>query len=70
MGLGLGGFLTPFRVHSPLPCWSAASLWMGAPALVPASPSIEATAADQKHDNDDDEKSCHIHDGASPLAAI
>ena len=39
-------------------------------ALVPASPSIEATAAQQKHDDDDNEKSCHIHDGASPLAAI
>ena len=39
-------------------------------ALVPASPSIEATAAQQKHDDDDDEKSCHIHDGVSPLAAI
>ena len=34
-------------------------------ALVPASPSIEATAAQQKHDDDDDEKSCHIHDGVS-----
>ncbi len=33
--------------------------------LVPASPSIEAAAAEQKHDNDDDEKSCHIHDGGS-----
>jgi len=37
----------------------------GAPALVPASPSIESTAADQKNDDDDDEKSCHIHDGGS-----
>jgi hypothetical protein len=36
---------------------------VGAPALVPASPSIEAAAADQKHDDYDDEKSCHIHDG-------
>ena len=41
----------------------------GGSALVPASPSIEATAAQQKHDDDDDEKSCHIHDGVSPLAA-
>jgi hypothetical protein len=36
-----------------------------AAALVPASPSIEAAAADQKHDDDDNEKSCHIHEGVS-----
>ena len=27
----------------------------------PTSPSIEAAAAQQEHDNDDNEKSCHIH---------
>ncbi len=35
------------------------------PALIPASSSIEAATPDQKHDDDDDEKSCHIHDGVS-----
>ena len=31
------------------------------PCSPPTSPSIEAAAAQQKHDHDDDEKSCHIH---------
>ena len=31
-------------------------------ALVPASPSVETAAADQKHDDNDDEKGGHIHD--------
>jgi hypothetical protein len=35
------------------------------PLLVPSSPSIESAAADQKNDDDKDEKSCHIHDCAS-----
>jgi hypothetical protein len=35
--------------------------------LVPASPSIEAATADQKHDDNDDEKGAHIHDDV-PLA--
>jgi hypothetical protein len=34
-------------------------------ALVPASPSIETTAAQQKHDDDDNEKSCRINNGVS-----
>ena len=33
----------------------------------PPSPSIEAATAQQKHDNDDNEKSCHIH-AVSPSA--
>src|SRR5208282_5276126 len=45
------------------PDHTPATIW--APALIPASPSIKAAAAEQKHDNDDDEKSCHIHDGVS-----
>lgn len=36
-------------------------------ALVPASPSVEATAADQKHDDNYDEKGGHIHNDV-PLA--
>jgi hypothetical protein len=37
------------------------------PALVPASPPIEAAAAEQKHDNDDDERVV-ISVTVSPLA--
>jgi hypothetical protein len=46
LGLGLGGFLTPLRVLS------FAALVGG--ELVPASPPIEAAAAKQKHDDDND----------------
>ena len=41
------------------------ALAVGAPTLVPASPSIEAAATEQKHDYYDNEKSCHIHDRGS-----
>ena len=39
----------------------------GRTALVPASPSVEAATADQKHDDNDDQKGGHIHDDV-PLA--
>jgi hypothetical protein len=53
MGLGLGGFLTPLRVLS-FAVLVGGEPMDGHPRLVPASPSIEATAANQKHDNDND----------------
>jgi hypothetical protein len=53
MGLGLGGFLTPLSVL--FLCRAGRRRAYGwAPALVPASPSIKATAAKQKHDDDND----------------
>ena len=62
--------LCPMRCNQPCclgvgstPDHTPAIIW--APALIPASPPIKATAAEQKHDNDDDEKSCHIHDAVS-----
>jgi hypothetical protein len=53
MGLGLGGFLTPLRVLS-FAVLVGGEPMDGRPALVPASPSIEATTAKQKHDDDND----------------
>ena len=50
--------------------FSARNRCQKAPALVPASSSVEAAPAEQKNDDDDDEKSCHIHSSVSFVLAI